>query len=152
MRGVPHSDETRRKPVRRPGYNFGQAKKAAFLASFRITGNITAACEDADIPRSLYYVWTEHDQGFALNVEQCKVEAADRLETVARSRAVDGVKKIRGVYHEGKIVGYQEETDFSDTLLIFLLKGLRPEKYRENISVTQTQVIKTIDNEAYEAV
>jgi hypothetical protein len=52
---------------------------------------------------------------------------ADQLEQEARRRAHDGVRKP--VYQGGKRVGYIQE--YSDTLLIFLLKGLRPEKYRE---------------------
>ena len=130
----------------RHAYNFRQAKKAAFLASFRQTGNITGSCEAADIPRSLYYVWTEHDEAFTRNVEQCKVEALDRMELEARRRAMEGVKKIRGVYHEGHIVGYQEETEYSDTLLIFLLKGLAPEKYRErqDISLVGSKGLKIV--------
>ena len=119
---------------RSPGYDFGQAKKAAFLASYRYLGNITLACEAADMPRSLYYVWTEKDEHFSLNVEQCKIEAIERLEAVAHKRAVEGVDKRTGVYYLGKMVGEQLETQYSDTCLIFLLKGLAPEKYRERAS------------------
>ncbi len=54
-------------------------------------------------------------------------EAADRLEREAIRRAVDGAEKP--VYQAGKLVGTIRE--YSDTLLIFTLKGLRPEKYRE---------------------
>lgn len=52
---------------------------------------------------------------------------ADRLEREAMRRAHEGVRKP--VYQGGKRVGFIQE--YCDTLLIFLLKGLRPEKYRE---------------------
>jgi hypothetical protein len=57
-----------------------------------------------------------------------KEMAADRLEEEAWRRAVDGVEEPVGFYR-GEPGAYVRR--YSDTLLIFLLKGLRPEKYRE---------------------
>ena len=54
---------------------------------------------------------------------------ADTLEDEAVRRAKDGVEKP--VYQGGKLVGHVQE--YSDTLLIFLLKGARPEKYRDRV-------------------
>ena len=54
---------------------------------------------------------------------------ADMLEDEAVRRAKDGVE--RPVYQGGKLVGHVQE--YSDTLLIFLLKGARPEKYRDRV-------------------
>ena len=51
--------------------------------------------------------------------------AADILEDEVDRRAVEGVEKPVG-WHKGKPGGYVRE--YSDTLLIFLLKGDRPEK------------------------
>ncbi len=56
------------------------------------------------------------------------------LEAEARRRAVEGVRKP--VYCRGEIVGTVKE--YSDTLLIFLMKGARPEKYRDNVRVERT--------------
>ncbi len=58
--------------------------------------------------------------------------AADRLEAEAWRRAVEGVERPVGWY-QGKPGGYVKE--YSDVLLIFLLKGLRPEKYRERMEL-----------------
>jgi hypothetical protein len=85
--------------------------------------------------RPSYYVWMEHDADFAASVQQCKVEAIDRLEAEARQRAVEGVRREKGVYYDGVRVATEVETVYSDTLLIFLLKGLAPEKYRERYDV-----------------
>ena len=49
------------------------------------------------------------------------------LEDEARRRALQGVEKP--VFREGRQVG--TVTEYSDTLLIFLLKARRPEKFRD---------------------
>lgn len=54
-------------------------------------------------------------------------DAADSLEAEATRRARLGVSEP--IYQGGKLVGYKR--NFSDTLLIFLLKGLRPEKFKD---------------------
>jgi hypothetical protein len=54
-------------------------------------------------------------------------DAADRLEAEAFRRAVRGVD--RPVVYRGERVGTVHE--FSDALLMFLLKAARPEKYRD---------------------
>jgi hypothetical protein len=55
-------------------------------------------------------------------------EAADRLESEARRRAVSGT--LEAIYYKGAQIGTLKK--FSDGLLIFLLKGSRPEKYSEH--------------------
>src|SRR4051812_3390061 len=69
----------------------------------------------------------EHDEVFALYVEQASQVATEHLEEEAYKRAVEGTQKA--VYQGGELVGYHTET--SDTLLIFLLKARAPEKYRD---------------------
>lgn len=133
-------------------YQFRHEKKAIFLAAFRENGNIKLSATIAQVDRTAVYKWLEHDQEFLTAFGLAKKDAVESLEAEATRRATEGVKKIKVIYHNGKVVGYQEETEYSDTLLIFLLKGAAPEKYRENIAVTQTQIIKTIDAEAFEAV
>ncbi len=43
-----------------------KAAQAAFLASFALNANITAACKQANIDRSTFYEWTEHDEQFSM--------------------------------------------------------------------------------------
>ena len=54
----------------------------------------------------------------------------DLLEGEARRHAT-GIK--RDVWYAGEVVG--EESVYSDTLLIFLLKAHRPHLYRDNVKV-----------------
>jgi hypothetical protein len=133
-------------------YNFRHEKKAVFLAAFRENGNIKMSANIAEIDRTAVYKWLEHDPEFLTAFGLAKKDAVESLEAEAHRRATEGVRKEKPIFYEGREVGMVIETEYSDTLLIFLLKGAAPEKYRENIAVTQTQVIKAIDSEAYEAV
>ncbi len=102
-------------------------KKVEFLADFRQHGNITTACETVHIERNTYYRWMEHDERFALGVNVALEESIDRMEKEALRRGLVGVEKP--VYQGGREVGKIQE--YSDTLLIFMMKGARPGKYRE---------------------
>jgi len=80
-----------------------------FLAALRNSGNIRAACQAAGIDRPKAYNHRDKDPAFAAAWQEALEDAVDVLEAVARQRALE----------------------MSDTLLIFLLKSHRPEKYRE---------------------
>lgn len=120
-----------KKPVDR-----AQARKAAaerrlnkdkVLAAYAQTGNVSAAAKLAEVSRRSHYEWLARDKRYAAAFEEAVDEAADRLETEARRRAVSGVAEP--VFYKGEKVGAIQK--YSDTLLIFLLKGARPEKYAE---------------------
>lgn len=104
-----------------------QQKKKAFLAAFAEVGNISRAAELAGIARSNHYDWMRDDPDYPALFREADQQACDRLEQEARRRAVEGVQKP--VFQGGKQVGVVQE--YSDTLLIFLLKGAMPEKYKE---------------------
>lgn len=112
---------------------FGQPKKRAFLAAYAQVGNVTQAAELADVARSSHYEWMK-DPAYAEAFKAAEEQAGDRLEQEARRRAVQGVEKP--VYQGGKQVGVVRE--YSDTLLIFLLKGARPEKYKDRVHQEHT--------------
>jgi len=110
-----------------------KAKRAAFLAAYRNTGNIKLACEAAQIGRSAHYRWRASDPDYAEDFERAKGDAVDVLEAEARRRAVDGwVEKVG--WYKGQAGGTVRR--YSDVLLIFLLKGAAPEKYRERVEVS----------------
>lgn len=106
-----------------------QAKKDAFLAAFAECGNLSEAARIADITRRMHYHWMRDDEEYAHAYAEALEEAADRLESEARRRAVDGVDEPVG-WFRGEAGGVIRR--YSDTLLIFLLKGVRPHKYRDN--------------------
>lgn len=106
------------------------AKKGAFLAAYAITCSITRAARAAAIDRQTHYDWLTGDEQYKAAFEDAKERAADTLEDEAVRRAHEGTK--RPVTIAGKREVVQE---YSDTLLIFLLKAIRPEKYRERSEV-----------------
>jgi hypothetical protein len=55
----------------------------------------------------------------------------DALEEEALRRGVEGV--LEPVWYNGEIVGHRRK--YSDNLLMFMLKGRRPETFRDNASV-----------------
>ena len=107
-------------------------KKQRFLEAYVDKGTVRAGCLAAGLVRQTIYKWLKRDQPFQKAFDEARADATDKLEEEARRRAVDGT--IRPVYHQGKMVGgYREH---SDTLLIFLLKGAKPDVYRERFEHT----------------
>lgn len=102
-------------------------KKRAVLAALALTGNVSEACRCAKVDRGTHYDWQKQDEAYAAAARDALEMAADSMELEARRRAVDGV--LEPVYYGGKKVGKIRR--YSDTLLIFLLKAARPEKFRE---------------------
>lgn len=122
--------------------------KGRFLEHFAVYGNVTRACEHAEINRTTVYVWQEHDEEFAAAFREAEIQATEVLEAEARRRAVEGVTTTTPIYsRKGQLLHTLVETKYSDTLLIFLLKARAPDKYRERYDVTTAgqPLIKEVD-------
>lgn len=102
--------------------------------AFAECGNVTQAAKIAAIPRTMHYDWLQKDARYAAAFADAQEQAADHLEQEARRRAVQGTREP--IYYQGERVGFVRR--YSDTLLIFLLKGARPEKYREVVKNVHT--------------
>lgn len=98
-----------------PLFSGPDAQKARALVKYRECGTIRGACEAAGIGRRTWYNWLEEDKAFAAAVDEAKEDVADELEETAATRA--------------------KAKDGSDLLLIFLLKALRPSRFRENMRI-----------------
>lgn len=107
-------------------------KKARYLRAVGMTGTLTAGCRAAKVSPNTVYEWREMDDQFVFAENQARNEFADHLEIEAVRRAWHGTKKP--VFQNGALVGYIQE--FSDSLLMFTLKAVRPEKYRERFDLT----------------
>lgn len=81
------------------------------------------------VTRQALYQARDVDPGFRKSWEMAYEDGTEVLEQEAHRRAVEGVEKP--IYVKGEIVDTVYE--YSDTLLIFLLKARDPKKYRENI-------------------
>lgn len=90
-----------------------------------------ASCQTVGIGRSTAYDRYARDEGFAARWRAAMDDAADVLEAEALRRATRGVDEP--VFYKGERVGTVRK--YSDTLLIFLLKGARPEKFRDRYEV-----------------
>lgn len=109
------------------------AKRQRFIAELADGNTVTGAAQAADVARSTAYDWRNDDPDFRQAWDSAWDQGADLLEAEALRRAVHGVDKPVTVAGEREIV-----REYSDTLLIFLLKGRRPERYRDNHRVEHT--------------
>lgn len=107
-----------------------QRWRRAFLANLRQSGSVTEAASAAKISRTIVYQNKREDPIFAHEWDEALDMAADELERIAINRAKEGTSKG------------------SDTLLMFLLKGLRPQKFRESrATVPPAELNKMIEAE-----
>lgn len=104
-----------------------QRKKDLFLDRFREFASISRAAKAAKVERNEHYRWLKSDPKYAAAFDEAQDVAAQALEDEAIRRGKDGVDEP--VYQGGQKVGTIRR--YSDTLLIFLLKGMRPAKYRD---------------------
>ena len=88
-------------------------RQNAFIAALQQTGNITLAVQAAGVTRTQAYRWRNASDEFAARWYEALQISGEVLEAEARRRAFSG----------------------SDTLLIFMLKGRFPEKYRDRYDV-----------------
>lgn len=109
-----------------------QQKKKRLLEIYAKTGIVSYSCKLAGIGRKSFYEWLEKDPLFAEQAKEAEKAATERLEKEALRRAVEGVEHKKGVYHAGKKVGTEKVREFSDVLLIFMLKARDPKRYRES--------------------
>lgn len=110
-------------------------KKAAFCAALVASGgNVSRACQAIDVARITAYDWRSADPEFAAAWDKAKSIGLDSLEDEATRRAYEGTDKP--VFYQGVQCGTIRE--YSDTLTIFLLKGGKPEKYRDNARFEHT--------------
>lgn len=114
----------------------------AFIAAYGETGNINKACEAAGCTYKQYRYWSKRYPLFREMLEEAEYEAGDMLEAEAVRRAKEGVRRpvlYRGkqvmlpkLDANGKPTGRKEplyEVEYSDQMLMFLLRGFKPKKY-----------------------
>lgn len=111
---------------------------ALFLIGLAEFGNVTDAAKFASVNRDTPYDRRAKDPAFAAAWKIAEAEGTDALEAEARRRALGGTEKP--VFYKGKECGRVRE--YSDTLLIVLLKAHRPEKFRERTAVDHGGEIK----------
>jgi len=106
--------------------------REAFLAELANTGSVSEACNRVGIGRKTAYEWKGDDEDFRVAWEKAYDLGTESLEDEAVRRARRGVDEP--VFYKGNVCGHI--TRYSDNLLMFTLKGRRPEKFRDNSNVT----------------
>ncbi len=134
-RKAPKAAPAKKTPARKarkvaPAKKRAPVKQKAFLAAYAALGNLSGAARKVKCNRSAHYKWM-HDAAYAEAFAEAHAEACDALRGEARRRAVKGV--VKPIYYQGDIVGTVKE--YSDTLLIFLMKGAMPEEFRDNVKI-----------------
>jgi hypothetical protein len=104
-----------------------QRKKDRFLQCFEETGNISKSAEIAGINRRDHYDWLKNDEKYVDAFAKSAQIAGDSLEAEGFKRALEGWEEP--VFYQGEQTATIRK--FSDTLLIFLLKGAKPNKYSD---------------------
>lgn len=103
------------------------ALKRRFLIAFAESGNVSAAARLAGVGRRTHYDWLKADKEYRAAFDAAAEDAADALEEEARRRALGYEEPVYD--RAGAMTGVRRR--HSDLLMIFLLKGLRPEKYAQ---------------------
>jgi hypothetical protein len=118
-----------------------------FLNALQQTANVTHSAALAHITRQAVYDRRLRDPAFALDFDaaySCGVEA---WEDEAARRAFKGYDEP--VFYKGDVVGYKR--NFSDTLAMFILKGAKPDKFRDRVSTDNLNTNLDVETTAEEA-
>lgn len=101
-------------------------KREAFLEALARTGRVMDSALAAGYTDTTYLQkMRREDEEFAEQWADALESAADVLEDEAVRRAVSGVEEP--VFYKGKVVGYK--LNYSDQLMMFMLRGMRPDKF-----------------------
>ena len=103
-----------------------------FLEVLEHKGNVSEACRAAKVARRTVYEAKERHEDFAASWQESLAVAVDAIEAEAHRRAVAGIDKP--IFFQGDQCATVKE--YSDTLMLSLLKAHLPDKYRERRDVT----------------
>lgn len=106
-----------------------EPRKIAFLLNLSVLGNRTRAAKATGVSTVATWMWRRDDDVFRERYMEAMKMAAELHEDEMFRRASEGV--LEPVYQGGALVGSVRK--FSDTLLIFALKGAMPEKYKDRV-------------------
>ena len=107
------------------------SRKKRFLTVFAQTGVIQHAVRQLGISRSAVQKWRREDPQFAEDFEHAIDDSNERMEREVIRRAVKGT--LKPIFHHGVRCGHIRE--YSDGLLMFMLRARKPHVYRDNATV-----------------
>lgn len=114
-----------------PNRVFHEENRNEFLRIYAQVGSISKVCQIMGIGRRTVQMYAQKHPEYRERMNEAKEECTERMEAEAIRRGTDGYEEP--VFYKGVQVSTIRK--FSDILLIFMLKALRPEVYRENTNV-----------------
>ena len=124
------------------------AWRKVFLTSLAATGNVTKSASVARVTRPGVYKARKENAAFAEAWDIAEEDAIQQLELEARRRAYEGVDKP--VFHAGEKCGVIRQ--YSDVLMMFLLKAHRPDTYRDRVALDHGGSVDTSGTQRIELV
>lgn len=113
------------------------AWRPLFLRTLEECGNVLRTCETVGVSRAHAYVERDADEDFRREWAAALDAYVERLEGEADDRAVRGVMvPVVGRIGDGQDGVIATERKPSDALLMFRLKALAPDRYRERRELT----------------
>ncbi|CAH1521298.1 Whole genome shotgun sequence [Vibrio owensii] len=109
-----------------------RARDKRFFEALDDGATIGEAAKIAGYSRRSIYDYSAEDPSFAQQLDDSRMDIVERLEKEADRRAMEGVtdfKSIKTSKDQYKVIPFVK---YSDSLLMFRLKALAPEKYRDN--------------------
>jgi hypothetical protein len=112
-------------------------KMQRFLAAYTRCARINLAAEKARIAKQSHYNWLEESEEYRQAFRRMQAMIGDLAEDACVERAIFGVE--RPVLYQGEHVHLNGkplyEREYSDPLLLALLRRLKPQEYREHTAV-----------------
>lgn len=127
----------------------GGRKRTAFLKGLTSGMTVARAAREARLALRTLYNWRHQHAEFRKAWDAARLTGDDamaaRLEAEADRRAVRGYREP--IYFSGKLVGHRRK--YSDTLLMFRLRALRPQRYAvaSKSDESVTVVLRDLDAE-----
>lgn len=103
-------------------------RQRAFLVGYVRSLGIRSAARLSGVSRQSHYEWMRGDPLYREHFHRARTILADAAEEEVCRRAYHGYDTP--VVYRGEIKGYYKS--YSDSLAMFMLKGLRPEVYRDS--------------------
>lgn len=108
-------------------YQIHNPKKREFIVGYAMTGSFMLAAKRAGCERTIHYHWMDTDPVYKEVWAYAKEMAADVMQDELTRRAM-GWEEEHFTDHGTPYNVYK----YSDLLLIFRMKAMRPKEYREN--------------------
>jgi hypothetical protein len=124
-------------------------KQTAFLAAYAVTGTLTQAAKGSGVSVRSHHRWREGCEAYLEAFEAAHQEACDHLEAEARSRAIQGQRRLKFDRNGQPLIDpdtgkpYTEHR-YSDALLMFLLKANNPGKFGDRIEQTHKGMVNPV--------